>query len=69
MKSSLAPLAPLAREIQPDQAWEVAHAAWHDHGIVMLNLAEVETRRGWAAARQARNLAEQCFGKRKVKST
>lgn len=63
-RSFLAPYADSMREPQPDQGWQAAHDAWHTHGIVLLNLAEVEKRRGWVAAKQARNLAEQCFGKR-----
>jgi hypothetical protein len=63
-RSCLAPYAESMRDVHPDQGWEAARDAWHTHGLVLLNLAEVEQRRGWAAARQARNLAEQCFGKR-----
>jgi len=63
--SSLAKYAHLHREPDAAQGWDLAREAWHNHGLVVLNLAELENRQGWAAARQARNLAEQCFGKRK----
>ena len=66
VRSQLAHLAPLCREPQPGEGWAIAKDAWHTHGIVVLNLAEVEARHGWVAARSARNLAEQCFGKRKI---
>jgi hypothetical protein len=66
MRSSLAHLAPMAREIQPDQAWNAASQAWHRDGLILLNPDEIEKRVGWVAARDARNLAELCFGKRKA---
>lgn len=64
-RSSLAPFADLIREPDPDEAWEIARKGWHEHGVAVLNLGEVEKRRGWSAARKARELAEICFGKRK----
>ena len=65
MRSSLAPHAASMREIQPDQAWSAAARAWHDQGLILLNPTEVENRVGWVAARDARNLAEMCFGPRR----
>lgn len=64
-RSSLASVAKFWREPDPDEAWRIAEAAWHEHGLALFNLAEVEKRKGWVAARSARNLAEQCFGRRK----
>lgn len=63
-QSSLAPYAHLNHEPDPDRAWALAKQAWHDHGILLVNLSEAEARAGWVAARQARNLGEQIFGKR-----
>jgi len=65
LRSSLAPFAPSMRDIQPDQGWDAARRAWHDEGLILLNPAELESRVGWVAARMARNLAEQAYGKRK----
>jgi len=42
----------------------MASDLWHRHGIPVLPLSAVETKRGWAAAKRARQLAEECFGKR-----
>lgn len=64
-QSQLARYAHLHREPDAEQAWGLARDAWHTHGIAVLNVAEVEKRRGWVAARMARNLAEECFGKRR----
>lgn len=63
-QSQLAPVAHLMREPDAAQGWELAREAWHTHGLIVLNLPELERRHGWVAARTGRNLAEQVFGKR-----
>jgi hypothetical protein len=63
-QSSLARYAPLWAQEHREQGWELARAAWHTHGLVLLNLGDVEAKQGWVAARDARNLAERCYGKR-----
>jgi hypothetical protein len=65
VQSSLARHAHMMREPDAADGWELARDAWHTHGIAMFNLTELERRQGWSAARQARNLAEQAFGKRR----
>lgn len=63
-QSQLAPFAHLMREPDSEQAWEIARRAWHDHGLLVVSLRSAEARAGWVAARQARTLGEQIFGKR-----
>lgn len=64
-QSQLAKYAHLSRQPDPTQAFELARQAWHDHGIVCINPVDQRDKIGWVAARIARNLGEQCFGKRK----
>lgn len=66
MRSSLGRIAAAARDPDPDQAWKAARLAWREHGLALLNPEEIEKRVGWVAAQEARNIAEKCFGKRKV---
>ena len=63
-QSQLAKYAHLMREPDAAQGWDLAKQAWHTHGLIVLNLPEVERRHGWVAAKTARNLGEQLFGKR-----
>jgi hypothetical protein len=65
MRDSLAPFAHLMREANSDEGWELARQAWQNQGLFVVNIAAVEQRKGWVAARSARNLAEQLFGKRR----
>jgi hypothetical protein len=56
------------REPDPDGAWKFMAEKWHREGVVVLIPDEIERRKGWALAQNARNVAEECFGKRKVNS-
>ena len=62
-RTNLSQFAHLMRDENPDAAWEFAHKLWQEHGIVVLVLPDVERKRGWSAAKQARNLVETCYGK------
>jgi len=66
MRDSLASRAHLMREPNSDEGWELARQAWQNQGLLVINIAAVEQRKGWVAARSARNLAEGLFGKRRV---
>lgn len=66
MRDSLASRAHLMREPSSEEGWELARQAWQNQGLLVINVAAVESRRGWATAREARNLAEKLFGKRKA---
>ena len=65
-QSQLGKYAHLFREPDTAEGWEIARKAWHDHGLLVLFLPEVEKRNGWVAARSARNLGEQLFGQRRA---
>lgn len=65
MRSSLDPIGHLSNDPDLERSWEKMRSAWHEHGIVCLDPEQVELRVGWVAARMARNLGEQVFGKRK----
>ncbi len=60
--SNLARYAHLSREPDPAHARSAAKAAWHQHGLVLINLDWL----GWADRKQAEMLAEKLHGARKV---
>lgn len=64
LRSSLSAYAHLANDPDPDGAWDIAKHAWQRHGIAIFVLPLVDQKRGWAAAKRARQLAEEIFGKR-----
>ena len=64
VRSSLSRFAHLGREPDADEGWRVAKAAWHTHGLLLVNPAEAEKRHGWVAGREAKNLGEKLYGKR-----
>jgi hypothetical protein len=63
-QSQLAKYAHMFREPDPSKAWEMSKKFWHETGILVLILPQVDARAGYVAARTARNLGEQIFGKR-----
>lgn len=65
-RTSLTRYAPLMQEPDPARARELGLEAFHKDGIVCVKLSEMESRCGWLAAKQLRQLGEQYFGKRKV---
>ncbi|MEG3089518.1 hypothetical protein [Sphingomonas sp. PB4P5] len=61
-RSSLAPYAAFGRDPDPAAARKAARAAWHDHGIVLINPQWLNA---WADRKQAEILAEKLHGRRK----
>ena len=65
-QSQLAPFASSWRDGDPTFAWQRCEDAWHEHGTLGgLPLKEIEARKGFAAARKSRLLAEELFGRRR----
>jgi len=62
LRSPLARFATLGHEPDPAEARRLARAAWHEHGLVLINPAWLNS---WADRRQAELLAEKAHGKRK----
>jgi hypothetical protein len=60
-RSSLASVAPMAREPQPEHARRAARDAWHAQGIVLIN---PDWLAGWADRQQLIILADKVHGKR-----
>lgn len=63
LSSTLSRFSNLMRDPDPDGAWKFAQELWQKHGIVVFVLSDVDRKRGWSAAKNARNLAENCYGK------
>lgn len=61
-RSALAPLAGSMREPDPVKARKAARAAWHEHGLILINPAWLP---GWTDRAQAELLAVKLFGKRR----
>lgn len=64
IRSCLAGTAAAIREPDPAAARREARAAWHRDGIILINLAWLNS---WADQKQAEILAEKLFGRRKVR--
>jgi len=63
MNSPLARYASANHEPDPAAARRAAKAAWHEHGLILINPTWLP---GWADRRQAELLAEKLHGKRKA---
>jgi hypothetical protein len=53
----------LGHDPDPAAARRAARAAWHEHGIILINPSWLN---GWADRKQAEILAEKLYGKRKT---
>lgn len=60
-RSSLASVAAGCRDPDPAKARKEARAAWHRDGLILINIAWLNS---WADRKQAELLAEKLFGKR-----
>jgi hypothetical protein len=66
-RSTLAQFANSMRDADPDGAWKFCRDAWHEQGVLILFIPQIDKRAGFVAARTAQNLGEQLFGKRSAK--
>jgi hypothetical protein len=66
-QTSLSAFAAAMRDPDPDAAWEFAKKLWNESGVAVFVLSDVERKSSWSTSRQARNIAEDCYGKRAAK--
>ena len=60
-RSSLASLAHLSRDPDPDGAWKMMERLWKEYGIAVFMPDEVDRKRGFLRAQEVRNLAKECY--------
>ena len=63
LRSSLSPLAPLARDADPAKARAAAREAWLRHGLILINPDWLTS---WTDRKQAELLAELLHGRRRT---